>query len=66
MHHAFLILYEIIIYVSYFQFGADGGKGGSGTSATRTGQEEEQPAPKDDGETIKYPDEEINPEDIPF
>ena len=58
--------YRTEIVVDNFQFGADGGKGGSGTSATRTGQEEEQPAPKDDGETIKYPDEEINPEDIPF
>ena len=57
--------YRTEIVVDNFQFGADGGKGGSGTSATRAGQEE-QPSPKDDGESIKYPDEEINPEDIPF
>ena len=56
--------YRTEIIVDNFQFGADGGKGGSGSSAPRAGQEE-QPAPKDD-EAIKYPDEEINPEDIPF
>jgi len=52
--------YRTEIVVDNFQFGADGGKGG----APRTGQDE-QPAPKDD-EAIKYPEEEINPEDIPF
>ncbi|MEK7145048.1 MAG: single-stranded DNA-binding protein [Patescibacteria group bacterium] len=56
--------YRTEIIVDNFQFGADGGKGGSSAGAPRSGQEE-QPAPKDD-ETIKYPDEEINPEDIPF
>lgn len=54
--------YRTEIIVDNFQFGADGGK--SGASAPRAGQEE-QPAPKDSDE-IKYPDEEINPEDIPF
>jgi len=54
--------YRTEIVVDNFQFGADA-KGG-GTSAPRTRQEE-QPAPKD-SEEIKYPDEEINPEDIPF
>ena len=54
--------YRTEIVVDNFQFGADGGKGGSGTSHTGS---EEQSAPKDD-EAIKYPDEEINPEDIPF
>lgn len=52
--------YRTEIIVENFQFGADGGKGNSTGSAR-----EEQPAPKDD-EAIKYPDEEINPEDIPF
>ena len=56
--------YRTEIVVDNFQFGADGGKGGSGAGAPRAGQEE-QPAPND-GEAIKYPDEEINPEDIPF
>ena len=51
--------YRTEIIVENFQFGADGGRGGQGAGA------EEQPAPKDD-EAIKYPDEEINPEDIPF
>ena len=55
--------YRTEIVVDNFQFGADGGKASSG--APRTGQEE-QSAPKDDGESIKYPDEDINPEDIPF
>ncbi|HEY4500808.1 MAG TPA: single-stranded DNA-binding protein [Candidatus Paceibacterota bacterium] len=55
--------YRTEIVIDNFQFGADGGKAGSG--APRTGQEE-QSASKDDGEAIKYPDEEINPEDIPF
>jgi single-strand DNA-binding protein len=54
--------YRTEIIVENFQFGADGGKG-SGTSAS-TGPDE-QPMPKDD-EAIKYPSEEINPEDIPF
>ena len=53
--------YRTEIVVDNFQFGADGGKsGGQGAPA-----HEEQPSPKDDA-AIKYPDEEINPEDIPF
>ncbi|MFZ2500592.1 MAG: single-stranded DNA-binding protein [Minisyncoccia bacterium] len=54
--------YRTEIVIDTFQFGADGGKPGS--SAT-SGGNEEQPAPKGADE-IKYPDEEINPEDIPF
>ncbi|HCR52706.1 TPA: single-stranded DNA-binding protein [Candidatus Kaiserbacteria bacterium] len=54
--------YRTEIVVDNFQFGADGGPSrGSGA----TTKNEEQPAPKGD-EVIKYPDEEINPEDIPF
>lgn len=52
--------YRTEIIVDTFQFGADGGKGGG---AARS--DSEQPAPKDN-DSIKYPDEEINPEDIPF
>jgi len=54
--------YRTEIVVENFQFG-DGGKGGasSGGGSTR----EDHPAPKEADE-IKYPDEEINPEDIPF
>jgi single-strand DNA-binding protein len=58
--------YRTEIVVENFQFG-DGGKGGvqsTGSGQTSHG-EEQQFAPKDD-EAIKYPDEEINPEDIPF
>lgn len=54
--------YRTEIIVDNFQFGADS-KGGGAPSAGRVN--EDQTAPKDD-EAIKYPDEEINPEDIPF
>lgn len=54
--------YRTEIVVDNFQFGADGGNPGN----TAPRGQEEQHAPKDDGEAIKYPDEEINPEDIPF
>lgn len=54
--------YRTEIVAENFQFG-DGGKGGGATSVSKGA--EEQPAPKDADE-IQYPDEEINPEDIPF
>lgn len=54
--------YRTEIIVENFQFGADA-KGPSTSSGQAA--RDEQPAPKDD-EAIKYPDEEINPEDIPF
>ena len=58
--------YRTEIIVDTFQFGADGGKGASGSGAAYGGHDEQsQSAPKDADE-IKYPDEEINPEDIPF
>ncbi|MGD0328557.1 MAG: single-stranded DNA-binding protein [Minisyncoccia bacterium] len=56
--------YRTEIVVENFQFG-DGGRGGGGSGVSRGPAHEEQSAPKDD-EAIKYPDEEINPEDIPF
>ena len=55
--------YRTEIVIDNFQFGADA-KGGGAPSASRGA--EEQPTSKNDGESIKYPDEEINPEDIPF
>ena len=55
--------YRTEIVVDNFQFGSDA-KGGGAPSASQGS--EEQASPKDDGEAIKYPDEEINPEDIPF
>lgn len=56
--------YRTEIIAENFQFGADGGKGVQAGSGQATSHEE-QPA-QSDGEAIKYPDEEINPEDIPF
>lgn len=60
--------YRTEIVVDNFQFG-DGGAGrgaaGGSPSESRGPANEEQPAPKENGE-IQYPDEEINPEDIPF
>lgn len=56
--------YRTEIVIENFQFGADGGKGAPGTSGAPSVNSEEQPAPK--GDEIQYPDEEINPEDIPF
>ena len=60
--------YRTEIVVDNFQFGADGGKGAaSGSPSVASGSSaREESAPRDDGEAIKYPDEEINPEDIPF
>jgi single-strand DNA-binding protein len=55
--------YRTEIVVDNFQFGADGGKPGTGAGNNAA---DEQPAPPSEGEAIKYPDEEINPEDIPF
>jgi single-strand DNA-binding protein len=58
--------YRTEIIVETFQFGADGGKGaGTGSSTGGAAHHDEQPAPSSN-EDIKYPDEEINPEDIPF
>lgn len=55
--------YRTEIIVENFQFGADGGRAAG--SAGAASESHEQPAQKDSDE-IKYPDEEINPEDIPF
>ncbi len=56
--------YRTEIIAESFQFGADGGRGGAGAGSGMASHEE-QPAPSDSSD-IKYPDEEINPEDIPF
>lgn len=53
--------YRTEVVVENFQFGDGGQRGGAGASEPR----EEAPA-KSSGEEIQYPDEEINPEDIPF
>jgi single-strand DNA-binding protein len=59
--------YRTEIIADSFQFGADGGKGSSSStgSGQASAQHDEQPSPSDASD-IKYPDEEINPEDIPF
>ena len=54
--------YRTEIVVDNFQFGADSKRGGGGTPPAEGGSVS---GGKDD-EMIKYPDEEINPEDIPF
>ncbi len=64
--------YRTEIVVDTFQFGpqAAGERSGGSSSAPSSSQsashETSQPAPAFGGEEIQYPDEEINPEDIPF
>jgi single-strand DNA-binding protein len=59
--------YRTEIIIDNFQFGADGGKGGTAPAGGSSSyQHEEQAAPSHSDGDIKYPDEEINPEDIPF
>jgi len=57
--------YRTEIVLDNFQFGADGARAGSASGAVPAAAYDEQQAPKG-GDEIKYPDEEINPEDIPF
>ena len=54
--------YRTEVIVENFQFGAGGGDGGSRGPSN----DMDQSGPADSGEQIQYPDEEINPEDIPF
>lgn len=57
--------YRTEIVAENFQFGASApGAGGSydGDRSSGGGQS----SPREEGEAIQYPDEEINPEDIPF
>jgi len=56
--------YRTEIIAETFQFGA-AAAGAAGGGAAR-GDDMNQAAPADSGEQIQYPDEEINPEDIPF
>lgn len=57
--------YRTEIVVDTFQFGPQAAGERSGAPAASSQKETEQPdAPS--GEQIQYPDEEINPEDIPF
>lgn len=54
--------YRTEIIVDTFQFGADGGA----RSGDNHGSAPAESSSSSEGESIKYPDEEINPEDIPF
>lgn len=54
--------YRTEIIVENFQFGPGGGEGGAPRSAPDTGSHDSFAG----GDEIQYPDEEINPEDIPF
>ena len=55
--------YRTEVIIENFQFGDSAGRGSGSPHEART--EDVQSAPKDE-ESIKYPDEEINPADIPF
>jgi single-strand DNA-binding protein len=59
--------YRTEVIVENFQFGADGGRG-EGGSAPRMAEAQSGGSDMDMGssDAIQYPDEEINPEDIPF
>lgn len=56
--------YRTEIIVESFQFGADGGRGGAPSGGQDRAGAEGESVPS--GDAIQYPDEEINPEDIPF
>ena len=67
--------YRTEIVVDTFQFGpqaggSEGGRSGgyapSSQPARATGSDQSQEQMPDQGDAIQYPDEEINPEDIPF
>lgn len=63
--------YRTEIIIDTFQFGAsaggDGARAGGGYTAPAAADTTDTPAePTDMGAAIQYPDEEINPEDIPF
>lgn len=57
--------YRTEIIVENFQFGADGGRGEGGARAAAPADDMGAP-PASSADEIQYPDEEINPEDIPF
>lgn len=54
--------YRTEIVVDTFQFGPQAGGGSSYDKGQAAGNESQEPS----GESIQYPDDEINPEDIPF
>lgn len=61
--------YRTEVVLENFQFGPKptGGSAGGAYNASADSSEKSHPAPQDEGlETIQYPDEDVNPEDIPF
>ena len=60
--------YRTEIVIENFQFGPGGqGQGGGYQGGSSNDSQDRQEAPsQDQGDAIQYPDEEINPEDIPF
>jgi single-strand DNA-binding protein len=59
--------YRTEVIVETFQFGADGGRGGAPSGGASSASEDQSAGmPASSGDAIQYPDEEINPEDIPF
>ena len=58
--------YRTEIVLETFQFGADGGRPGASSGASGGSYEPSTAAAPKSSEDIQYPDEEINPEDIPF
>lgn len=57
--------YRTEIVVENFQFGPGGGQGGQGDGGGRAASGDER-SQEPSGDAIQYPDEDINPEDIPF
>ncbi|HQU07511.1 MAG: single-stranded DNA-binding protein [Parcubacteria group bacterium 21-54-25] len=57
--------YRTEIVADTFQFGADGGTG-RGSAAGESGTASAPTKDAESAESIQYPDEDINPEDIPF
>ena len=58
--------YRTEIIADNVQFGAKSGGSGSGSGAPASGKAGDAPAAPSGGDTIEYPSEEINPDDIPF
>jgi len=58
--------YRTEIVADRVQFGPKSGSISSTSNQGQAAPQEEQSAPKDDGNQIEYPTDEINPEDIPF
>ncbi len=61
--------YRTEIVLESFQFGATAPANGSASSSAASGKSSDMAdAPKDDApmDSIKYPEEDINPDDIPF